>query len=79
MIIDHVINYETWGNNEEYFINNFYGYLVTCEINYFAEPTNCMIIDDKGKQVPNDIILDSLSMNECYMYDNENIIPCRMD
>lgn len=79
LISDHIINYETGGNNEEYFVKNYHGYDVTCEINYFAEPTNCKVIDDNEIQVPNDTLIDILSEKECYMFENDNILPCRLD
>lgn len=79
LIADHIVNYETWGNNEEYFNNNFAGFMVTCDVNYFAEPSNCMVIDEKGKQVPNEIIVNATQFNECYFVENNRILPCRMD
>ena len=79
LITDHIVNYETWGDNEEYFNKNFEGFEITCDVNYFAEPTNCMIIDDNGEKVPNETILKSQQFNVCYFYDNDNILPCRMD
>jgi len=77
MILDHVTNYETWGNNEEYFIKDYHGYEVTCDVNYFSNPTNCKVIDKNGKQVTNETII--LAWNECYMFEDGNLLPCRMD
>lgn len=79
LIADHIVNYETWGNNDEYFDKSFDGYEITCDVNYFADPSNCMIIDDDGKQVPNEIILNSTQFNGCYFFENDHIVPCRMD
>ncbi len=79
LISDHIINYDTWGSNGEYFVKDYHGYDVSCEINYFAEPTNCKIVDDNEIQVPNETLMDILPYNECYMFENDNILPCRMD
>ncbi len=76
-VSDHMINYETWGNNEEFFVKDYHGYEVTCDINYFADPTNCKVIDKNGDQVPNDIL--ELEEPGCYMTINNNVLPCRMD
>ena len=78
LVTDHIINYETWGANENYFNKNFLGYKVTCDKNYFAEPTNCMVIDEDGIKVPNETILSLTPKNGCYYKENGNVLPCRM-
>lgn len=79
MVADHIINYETWGKNEAYFVSYYHGYSVTCDINYFSEPTNCIVIDENEKKVSNDILLSLIDENECYWIENDNLLPCRMD
>ena len=79
MVIDHIINYETWGNHHNYFLKDFYGYEVTCDVNYFAEPSGCRVVDDQGNQVPNEIVR-SLIDRGCSFIDSEtgNVLPCSM-
>ncbi len=79
LTIDHIVNYETWGDNEEYFNKNFRGFEIICDVNYFAEPTNCKVVDEYGDKVSNEILLNSTQFNECVFYENDNILPCRMD
>ncbi len=77
LVADHIINYETWGDNENFFVNDYQGFKVKCEINYFAEPTNCKVIDENGIQVSNEILM--LKVDECYRTENNNILPCILD
>ena len=79
MVVDHIINYETWENHHNYFLKDFYGYEVTCDVNYFAEPSMCRVVDDQGTQVPNETVR-SLIGEKCYFIDSEtgNALPCRM-
>ena len=78
LITDYIVNYEAWGDNKEYFVKDFHGYEVTCDVNYFAEPTNCQIVDEQGNKVPNDTI--ELLETECLAFEIEtgNFVPCRM-
>ena len=76
LITDHIVNYETWDDNKRYFLKDFHGYEVTCDVNYFAEPTNCQIVDEQGNKVPNDTI--ELLETECLAFEIEtgNLVPC---
>ena len=75
VVVDHLVNYKTWGENKGYFLDNYYGWKVTCDINYFSEPSNCRIIDDNGQAVPNDIIIAQKDI--CYfIHETGKITPC---
>ena len=77
IISDYLINYKTWGDNKEYFLDDYHGWTVTCDVNYFAEPSNCRVVDEDGQIVPNEIIL--AQNDHCYSIesDTDRILPCR--
>lgn len=78
-VADHIINYETWGYNENFFIDDYHGYKVTCDINYFADPSNCMVVDEFGNKITNEILEELVVDDECYYLENNNILPCIVD
>ncbi len=49
-IILHINFYETWGNNEMYYLP-VNGMEVTCDMNLFQNPSNCNPINEKGEIV----------------------------
>lgn len=73
--IDYLINYKTWGDNKKYFLDDYYSWKVTCDVNYFDKPSNCKVIDDNGQIVPND---DIIAQNDiCYATDKTGrVLPC---
>lgn len=79
LVADHIVNYKTWGLNETYFVNDFYGYDVNCNVNYFSEPTNCRVVDENNNQIPNELLSDLINPKDCYIMENNNILPCRMN
>ncbi len=81
MTLDHIINYKTWGDNKSYFLYDYHGWEVTCDINYFAEPSNCRVVDENGHMVPNEKILPLAQHDICYYRSDktDQILPCVLD
>ena len=76
---NYVINYKTWGDNKDFFIKDYHGFEVTCDINYFASPDNCRVVDSTQNLVPRHILEPLIKEDECYSIQGKNdeiILPC---